>query len=166
MNSFFNALAPYFSRDYLELGLAISTILILLIWNVHLEVKFRRFSAGKNAQSLESTIMQLRDEHKSFQKFRADVEAYLESAEMRIRRSVQGVHTVRFNPFKGVGAGGNQSFATAFINEEGDGVVISTLYARDRMSFYSKSVSHFTSSHELTDEERDAIAQAQKSLKE
>ncbi|NQV93461.1 DUF4446 family protein [Candidatus Kaiserbacteria bacterium] len=139
--------------------------IILLVWNVRLEIKLRRLLSGKNAKSLEDTIVHIKEGHDEFNMFRKEVERYLELVEKRLVRSVQGIETIRFNPFKGTGAGGNQSFSTAFLNESGSGVVISTLYARDRMSFFSKPVINFSSPHELTDEEKETIKKAQSSMK-
>jgi len=82
--------------------------------------------------------------------------------EKRLRKSVQSVHTVRFNPFKGTGGGGNQSFATSFLNEEGDGVVLSSIYSRDRVSIFAKPVKKHSSEYELSEEEKEAVSHSQK----
>lgn len=140
-------------------------LLVFFIWNIRLEVKLRRLLSGKNAKSLEDTIVHIREGHDEFCSFRKEVEQYLELVEERLMRSVQGIETIRFNPFKGTGSGGNQSFSTAFLNESGNGVVISTLYARDRMSFFSKPVINFSSTHELTSEEKETIEKARASMK-
>ena len=139
-------------------------IVILLIWIIRLEFRMKRLLLGKDAKSLEDTIMSIKEGQKKLEQFQKEVEKYLENAEKRLRRSVQGVSTIRFNPFKGVGVGGNQSFSTAFLNEHGDGVVISALYARERMSFYSKPIETFTSAHELTEEEKAAIQKAKDAI--
>ena len=78
--------------------------------------------------------------------------------------AVRGVGTVRFNPFSGDGSGGNQSFSVALIDERLSGVVLSTIYARDRVGVYAKPIAAGASSFELTIEERDAIERAKKSL--
>lgn len=75
----------------------------------------------------------------------------------KIARSAQSVETIRFNPFKGTGSGGNQSFATAILNENGDGVILSSLYSSDRVSIFAKPVAKLTSTHELTEEEAHAL---------
>lgn len=147
------------------LYILIGIFLIFFLWNIHLEIKLRRFLSGKNARSLEDTIVHIKEGHDEFCSFRKDVEQYLKLVEERLMRSVQGVETIRFNPFKGTGGGGNQSFSTAFLNESGNGVVISTLYARDRMSFFSKPIVNFSSTHELTSEEKESIKKAQSSMK-
>ena len=84
----------------------------------------------------------------------------LETVEKRLKRSVQAVGTVRFNPFRGDGSGGNQSFASAFVSEKGDGVVISSIYSRDLVGIYAKPVENGVSRFELTQEEKEAVTKA------
>ncbi len=87
-----------------------------------------------------------------------------QTIDKKLSRTVSGNETVRFNPFQGAGLGGNQSFATALINAEGDGVVISSLYSRDRVSIFSKPIKKFSSEYELTAEEKEALQKAKGSL--
>lgn len=134
-------------------------ILLLVLWIIRLEVKISRLLKGKNAKSLEGSILSLIDEQKNMSKFRKEMEVYLENVEKRLRKSVRGVDTIRFNPFKGAG-GGNQSFATAFIDEEGNGVMLSSIYSRDRMSVFAKPIEKFNSSFDLSEEEKTAISKA------
>ncbi len=90
--------------------------------------------------------------------FKKELETYLTTVESRLKKSVQGIHTVRFNPFKGsTGSGGNQSFATAFLNELGDGVVVSSLYAREHVSIFAKPIVRGKSEFELSEEEAEAV---------
>lgn len=83
----------------------------------------------------------------------------------KIARSTQSIETIRFNPFKGNGTGGNQSFATALLNEQGDGVILSSLYSSDRVSIFAKPVTHFASTFELTEEEKNVLEQATAKIK-
>jgi len=48
--------------------------------------------------------------------------AEIDEINKRLAKATQKIHTVRFNPFRDPGV--NQSFATAFLNESDDGVVI------------------------------------------
>jgi len=130
-----------------------------------LYVKVRKLTLGKNGADLEDVINELATRTKDLATFKRELEAYLKEADMRIARSIQGVATVRFNPFQGDGSGGNQSFATAFLDEGGNGVVISTLYARDRVSVFGKPIERGTSSYSLSEEEREALERARGSAK-
>lgn len=148
----------------LQIALAtLSAIVIILgVWVFVLEHRMRKLLAGKDAQSLEGVIRALGDDIRALEKFQTSTTDYLADAEKRIKRSVQGVETIRFNAFKGNGEGGNQSFAVALLSENGDGAIISSLYARDRMSVFAKPVKNFTSEFEMTAEECDAIERARR----
>jgi hypothetical protein len=137
-------------------------VIILGVWLFMIERRLKKLLAGKDAQSLESIISALGEDIHALEKFQGNTETYLADAEKRIKRSIQGVETVRFNAFKGNGDGGNQSFAIAFLSENGDGTVLSSLYARDRMSVFAKPVKSFTSEFEMTEEEKNAIERARK----
>lgn len=141
------------------IAFAIITV-VLIVWLFVLERRIMRLLAGKGAQSLEGVIAALGQDIRALEKFRGNTESYLAGAEKRIKRSIQGVETIRFNAFKGNGEGGNQSFAIALLSENGDGTVISSLYARDRMSVFAKPIKNFTSPLEMTEEEKDAIKRA------
>jgi hypothetical protein len=139
-------------------------IIILAGLVIRLEMKLKRFLVTKGASSIDDSLTKLAHDTKELQTFRKELEAYLKTVEKRIRRSVQAIHTLRFNPFKGTGSGGNQSFATAFMNEEGDGVVISSLYSREHVSIFSKPIKKSSSEFELTVEEKAALSEARKNI--
>lgn len=144
---------------------AIFGLLIFAVgWFIRFEIKFRRLLGGKS-RSLDGTIAEIRKELSANAKYRDSSEKYLESVERRLRKSLTGVETIRFNPFKGTGSGGNQSFSTAFVNEEGDGVVISSLYSREHVGIFAKPIRKSSSEYELTGEEKESLQKAEDSIK-
>ncbi len=140
----------------------IGSILILLGYCIYLHQRIKNMLRG-NSSNIEESILVLNGELKNLHNFRKELEPYLTSVEKRLKRSIQGVHTIRFDPFKGDGSGGKQSFATALLNEDGNGVVISSLHSRDRMNVYSKPVNTFNSNFDLTEEEAMALSKAKES---
>lgn len=140
-------------------GLAVAVI-VLIVVVIHLFRKLRAFLIGNKSNNLEDTLAYTRNAIKDHEEFEKEMRDYLTSVEARLRNSVQHVETLRFNPFKGTGSGGNQSFATAFVNEHGNGVVLSGLYSRERMSVFSKPIQKFASEHELSVEEQEVLARA------
>lgn len=146
------------SEPYLVLG-ALCIALVAALYCLALHRRLRRLMTGRNG-SMEETLGVLSRESREHKLFRAELEQYLKLAESRLRGSVQGLGIVRFNPFLGQGQGGDQSFAAAFLDEEGRGVVLSSLYARSQLGFYAKPLEKWASTYELTEEERQAIAQA------
>lgn len=147
---------------YIVLGAALLTMINIAIL-IRTITRMKNLVRGKGAISLEDSVVSLDRDAKEMIKFRGELEHYLESVEMRLKRSIQGVHTLRFNPFKGNGGGGNQSFATALLNERGDGVILSSLYSRDHVSVFSKPVKGFASEYELSEEELESLVRAKES---
>lgn len=129
-----------------------------LVFIAILEHRLKRLMRGKQGADLEETITTLINELDNIHKNIDEIEEYLADVERRLRRNIQGVRTIRFNPFPDHGS--NQSFATAFLNEEGDGVVISSLYSRDKVSVYAKPITKHKSEYELSTEEIQAIEEA------
>ena len=143
--------------------LIVSAISIILgFWVIRLELKVRRFTFGKNGKSLEETLVYLKEEHARMAQFRDDMEQYLKGVERRLSSSVRSIETIRFNPFNE--NSGTQSFATALTDEHGNGLILSSIYARERTSVFAKPISKFTSSYELTAEEKDTLMRVQESL--
>lgn len=146
----------------LALGAAIVLLILMFGWLIYLHSRIRRLTAGASGASLEHIIQTLQKDTQSLQADTHKLHSWLSNVDSRVASSVRAIETVRFNPFRGDGSGGNQSFATALIDECGNGVVLLGLYARDRISIYAKPVNEFSSQHDLTDEEKDAIARARK----
>lgn len=136
------------------LGIA---IVILIIWLTILDRRISRLIGGKDAQSLEETINNNQRSIEQLFLFQKMVEKEIGNINERIKKKLHGARTLRFNPFQGTGSGGNQSFATALLDEEGTGVVISTLYTREKVSVFAKPILNRTSEFELTDEEREVL---------
>lgn len=153
--------------NYINILIVILLVLvvILIIIVAMLYMKLKKFLIGKSSTNLDESIVNMNNSIAELQKFRGELEKYLSTVEKRLKRSVQAVHTVRFNPFKGNGSGGNQSFSTAFLNEENDGVVISSLYSREHVSVYSKPVKNGVSEYELSEEEKESVSEAKKNIR-
>ncbi|OIO33291.1 MAG: hypothetical protein COZ49_00590 [Candidatus Yonathbacteria bacterium CG_4_10_14_3_um_filter_47_65] len=136
----------------------IPATVILAFLVIRLELKMRKFLSGKNGRNLEGMIHGLAGEVRRLDAFRENTERWTEAANAKIHRSVQAIETERFNPFKG--QGGNQSFATAFLDEGGNGVIISSLHSRDRISVFAKPIKEYTSEYELSKEEAYVLKRA------
>ena len=74
------------------------------------------------------------------------------------QQSIQKVGVVRFNPF--ADTGGDQSFAIALLDANGNGLVLSSLHGRADTRIFAKQVQGGRSRHALSNEEQDAIRKA------
>jgi hypothetical protein len=75
-----------------------------------------------------------------------------------IRGAVQRVGLVRYDAFEDVG--GRLSFSCAMLNDEGDGVVVTSINGRQDTRVYAKPVHKGESLHNLSEEEATAIREA------
>ncbi len=136
-------------------------VAICLVYTVRTELRLKKFFRGSRAESLESIIADMAKELDELGNI-ADIHAtHLETLASRLEKHGRGVKLLRFNPF--ADAGSNQSFAVAIVNKEGDGVVFSSLYSRERMSVFAKPIAGGTSDIELTPEERSVVEDAKAS---
>jgi len=136
------------------LVIALSYLVFLL--NKRITILLR----GKNGKDLEESIKKITEELEDIYGRLHQHSNTLKNHNTRIGNSIKKVPTIRFNPF--YDSGGNQSFASAFITEEGNGVVISSLYSREKTSVFAKPIKEFSSTFELTDEEKEVLEQAKK----
>lgn len=137
------------------LFLVFAIVLILLI---RIEMRLKKLFRGSKAENLEGIMKDLVGKAINVDEKIADHYARIENLKVKLEKQGRGIKLVRFNPFKDVG--GNQSFAVGIVNSEGDGVVFSSLYSRERMSVFAKPVVGGKSDIELSPEEQSVINDA------
>jgi len=140
-------------------GIAIFFIILGAVWVVVTEKRLKRFFLGKKAKDLEDTIIALEDNIKKLNVAKENIEKDVAKINTKLKKSIRGLETIRFNPFPDQGS--NQSFAIGMLNEEGDGLVMSSLYSRERMSVFAKPIKNGKSEYELSAEEKEALKKAE-----
>ena len=75
-----------------------------------------------------------------------------------MKAAIQRVGLVRYDAFEDVG--GRLSFSCAMLNDEGDGVVVTSINGRQDTRVYAKPVYRGESMHNLSEEEAAAIREA------
>ncbi len=139
----------------LILYIAIACFVLLAAWLGFTEWRLKKLFRGKKAGDLEAVLQDLGEELKKLNLSREKTDVYLKEVEERLKKSLKQVGVVRFNPFGE--AGSNQSFSIAFLNECGNGAVISALYTRDNIKIYAKPVQNYKSEYALSKEENEAV---------
>ncbi len=140
--------------------LALAGAGLLLARQQRLHRLYRRLMTGTSGANLEAI---LNDYLTRVQQTADQIEA-VDRLARRLEKaayfSLQHLGVVRFNPFSDTG--GDQSFAIALVDGHGNGVVLSSLHARDVTRVYAKPLQKWESTYPLTDEEKQAIARAYK----
>ncbi len=141
---------------------AIVGLLAAVIWlgrrTQRLDARLTGLTRGSEGRSLEAVLEahleQVHDVARQVQDVSTRT-AFLEGAQ---RKAFSRVGLVRYNPFEETG--GNQSFALALLDANGDGWVLSSLHARSGTRVYAKAIAGGRSEAALSDEEAEAIKQA------
>jgi hypothetical protein len=142
-------------------------ILILFAMNMSnrskirkLKNKYNRFMNGSGDVSLEEVLEECIDKVNNVIDKNKEIEYQINSIKRNMYYCVQKVGVVRYNAFDDVGS--DLCFSIALLDNNDDGVVISSLYARESSSTYAKPVSRGKSKYALSAEEIKAIDDARK----
>jgi hypothetical protein len=120
--------------------------------------RLESLTRGGDESSLEDVLGSHLDRVRQVVRDVESVSARTASVERELVGTFSRIGLVRFNPFEDTG--GNQSFALAMLDGNGDGFVVSSLHARAGTRLYAKSVSGGASDAALSDEEGEALRQA------
>ena len=133
---------------------------IFLIYAVRTEIRLKKFFRGGKAKSLEEVFNSLGEKVNELHKENVELKKYATSLDQKLQKSIRKVSVKRFNPFSD--SGSDQSFAIALLNDDQDGVIISTLYSRERVSIFAKPIKAGTSTYEFSNEEKEVLENAKK----
>lgn len=146
----------------LALGVIAALVVLLLIAFVVQSVRLRRalrsyreLVRDGDGGSLHDRLIGSAEQAVRATERMGEMEAMHAMLERRTQRSLQHIGLVRFNPFDDTGS--DQSFAIALLDDQRDGVVISSLHGRANTRVFAKPVSNGGSPHNLSDEESQAI---------
>ena len=146
----------------LALGVIAALVVLLLIAFVVQSVRLRRalrsyreLVRDGDGGSLHDRLIGSAEQAVRATERMGEMEAMHATLERRTQRSLQHIGLVRFNPFDDTGS--DQSFAIALLDDQRDGVVISSLHGRANTRVFAKPVSNGGSPHNLSDEESQAI---------
>ncbi len=134
-------------------------ILIVAIWalvaHYRLARRMRRMLGGRKPDSLESVVRQLAAQATDASHAVSGFEARLNTLQARVQSSINRVGLVRFNPFQDTGS--DLSFSLALLNDDGDGIILTSLWARDEVRLYAKPIAQLKSRYALSEEEKQAL---------
>lgn len=130
----------------------------LIIYTYMLSQRLKSLFRGQNGKSLENIIHDTNKKLDQLNTLTSENSKGIIHLSNKLRSRVRNVSTIRFKPFED--AGSNQSFAIAIVDDESNGVILSSLYTRERMSVFAKPVKNGKSEFELTNEEKSVLESA------
>lgn len=130
----------------------------LIIYTYMLSQRLKSLFRGQNGKSLENIIHDTNKKLDQLNTLTSENSKGIIHLSNKLRSRVRNISTIRFKPFED--AGSNQSFAIAIVDDESNGVILSSLYTRERMSVFAKPVKNGKSEFELTNEEKSVLESA------
>ncbi len=141
----------------LALGSLVLAI-IATVGNVALDRKYRNIFKKTNSVSIDEVLLSLIRATEDLESQSKNHQGILSAHDARIRNTLKKAEVIRFNAWDDIK--GEQSFSTSLITENGDGIIISSLYARDKTSIFAKPVLAWNTNQTLTEEEKKLLESA------
>ena len=149
---------------YLFIG-AFAAILVLLIIVIVLCInlgriskKYKKFMGGKNAKSMEKSIMGLYEDNKlikaSMDKNKKDIEVLYKKFE----GAFQKIGIIRYDAFNQMG--GKLSFSLALLDENDNGFILNSVHSSVGCYSYTSEIKNGLSEISLGEEEKKALDMA------
>ncbi|MCB8816828.1 DUF4446 family protein [Desulfosporosinus shakirovi] len=118
-------------------------------------ISLQKFMNGKQIDELLNEYVHKVDE---IEKNVDKCNQRLTPIELKLRASIDRAELLRFRAFEDVGS--DLSFAVAFLNQDCNGLVISSIYSREEARIYAKPINGGQSVYSLSDEEKEVISKA------
>jgi hypothetical protein len=141
-------------------GLLLAWCSMVWIWLRHRKDfgAMRRALKGTGDRPIDELLLEHMEAKKRLEREVADLQARLSQAEHWMDKAIAYAAIVRYDAFDNVA--GNQSFAVALQNSEGDGILLNAVSGREQARIYGKSLQGGKCESSLTPEEKQAIVRA------
>lgn len=155
-----------FDSDYIIIGLLAFCLILLVLVIVNmvqtnkLKKKYRSFMTGKNAKSLEDTLITRLEQVDKLLTANAANEKNIKKLFDNMKFTFQKVGLVKYDAFNEMG--GKLSFSLALLNESDDGFVMNAVHSREGCYTYVKEIVAGNSIIVLAEEEQEALNMAKK----
>lgn len=152
------------SVDFIVLIL-LALVVVLIVINllnrsriVKLQRGYRAFMSGRNAMSMEETIMKKFAAMDELIAFSQENRQIMKQVLARLDDSYQKVGLIKYNAFEDTG--GKLSFSLALLNKKNDGFIINAMHSREGCFTYIKEIINGNSVLLLAAEEKEALEMA------
>ena len=156
-----------FDSDYIILGLAAFCVILFILTVVNmaktskLRKKYEAFMMGKDAKSLEETLVTRLSQVDKLISANEANEKNIRKMFDNMKFTFQKVGLVKYDAFNEMG--GKLSFSLAMLNESDNGFVLNAVHSREGCYTYIKEIIDGNSIITLAEEEQEALKMAKES---
>jgi hypothetical protein len=130
----------------------------LLISNARLKRKLRKWQSIHTTADLERVYDETLVEVASIAEQVKEFSDRVREVEAKMNQKISTARILRYNAFPDVGS--DLSFSIALLDDEQNGVVLSSIYGRQESRIYAKPIVHGLSKYPLTEEEEYVLNEA------
>ena len=153
-----------FDSDYLIIALLVLFLIIVLllvvclIHIIRLKEKYKIFMRGKNARSLEKTLIERVKMVDELEVSHAENKELLEQLQQKMQFTIHKIGLLKYDALDQMG--GKLSFSVALLNQKDDGFVLSAMHSKEGCYTYIKDIIGGNSIMKLSEEEKKALEMA------
>jgi hypothetical protein len=158
---------PELSNEIVLYACIVAGILSLLAITICLSIfkRFRKLVTANKGYDFEKGLSIISKEVHELHEYKKISTKTQKELKEKIATCLRTDAITHFSAFDGLHSGGNQSFVITLLNEHGDGIILSTIHARERVNVFAKNIKAFIPAVQLTDEEAESLTQAKESGK-
>lgn len=149
---------------YIMIGISAVLILLIILYLVcivkikKLRKAYNCFMKGKDMESMEEVLMKQFDRIEVLEEADREKRKEINSLKILMQKSYQKAGLVKYDAFREMS--GKLSYALALLDQNDNGVIITSMYSRDGCFSYAKEVIMGESKINLSEEEQEALEKA------
>lgn len=149
---------------YILIGLAVLVLILLILVIVSLcklkklHRKMDRFMRGKDAESMEDTILSCIEKNEQIDQMNQMLREDIIGLRKNQRITFQKMGMVKYNAFREMS--GDLSYTLALLDQKDNGFVINSVYAKEGGYSYIKEIQNGVCAIQLSEEEQAALDKA------
>jgi len=115
---------------------------------------FNFFKKTDEPKNLKELLVQFKKVKENLKKTSKEVD----DLKNNIQKTIQKIGITRFTPFKEIEGG--QSFSIALLDKKDNGIIITSIYSKERARIFAKPIENGKSTYQLSQEEEETIRKA------
>lgn len=149
---------------YIMIGFAAVMILLIILYIMNLikmkkmKKAYDRFMSGKNMESMEEILWKQFDRIEILEEADKEKRKELNDVQKMVQNAYQKIGLVKYDAFREMS--GKLSYALALLDQNDNGVIVTSMYSREGCFTYAKAVVMGESSINLSEEEEEALKKA------
>ena len=149
---------------YIMIGISAVLILLIILYLVcivkmkKLRKAYNCFMKGKDMESMEEVLMKQFDRIEVLEEADREKRKEINSLKILMQKSYQKAGLVKYDAFREMS--GKLSYALALLDQNDNGVIVTSMYSREGCFSYAKQVIMGESSINLSEEEKEALKKA------